>query len=211
MRSIDSIRVLNDISAYQRGMFTSAQARRLGVKRYTLSRLEKGGSIERVLRGVYRMGGAPSIREEDVYAAWLSLVPNREPGAPDDASRTPVAMGATAAWLQGIGEMGPEPLEFCCEARRQTQRGNLTVRKRKLEGGDVALVGGIPTTSPSRTVLDLIDEGEDLSLVSNVLGDALDRSLIPDEEKLAKEVDRRGPKAGLPKSASLYGLLAKGR
>lgn len=50
------------------------------------------------------MGGAPSIREEGVYAAWLSLVPNREPGTPDDAGRTPVAMGATASIAeQGTG------------------------------------------------------------------------------------------------------------
>lgn len=156
------------------------------------------------------MGGAPSIREEGVYAAWLSLVPNREPGTPDDAGRTPVAMGAAAAWLQGIGEIDPEPLEFCCVARRQTQRGSLTVRKRRLEDGDVALVGGIPTTSLSRTVLDLIDEGEDLSLVSSVLREALDRSLIPNEGRLASEVERRRPKIGLPRGASLYGLLARG-
>lgn len=156
------------------------------------------------------MGGAPSIREEGVYAAWLSLVPNREPGTPDDAGRTPVAMGAAAAWLQGIGEIDPEPLEFCCVARRQTQRGSLTVRKRRLEDGDVALVGGISTTSLSRTVLDLIDEGEDLSLVSSVLREALDRSLIPNEGRLASEVERRGPKIGLPRGASLYGLLARG-
>lgn len=211
MRSVDSIKALNDISAYQRGMFTAAQAKRLGVERYTLVRLEKNGFIERVLRGIYRMGGAPSIREEDVYAAWLSLIPDREPGVPNTVDRTPIATGATAAWLQGIGEIGPTPLEFCCETRKQTQRGNLIIRKRKLGGEDVVFVGGIPVTSPSRTVLDLIDGGEDLSLVSNVLKDALDRSLILDEEKLASEINRKGPKVGIPKGASLYEFLTKGR
>ena len=91
MNSLEAIKKLNDVSAYQRGMFTSAQARRLGVERYTLARLEKGGSVERVARGVYRMGGAPSVREEDVYAAWLSLVPDREPGIPRALELTPVA------------------------------------------------------------------------------------------------------------------------
>lgn len=157
------------------------------------------------------MGGAPSIREEDVYAAWLSLVPDREPGVLDAIGSTPIAMGATAAWLQGLGEIGPEPLEFCCEVRKQTQRSNLTIRKRKLANGDIVRIGGVLATSPSRTILDLIDGGEDLSLVSNVLEDALDRGLIPGEGELAREIDMRGAKAGLPRGASLYELLAKGR
>ena len=211
MNSLEAIKALNDVSAYQRGMFTSAQARRLGVERYTLSRLENGGSIERVARGVYRMGGAPSVREESVYAAWLSLVPDRQPGVPMPAERVPVAMGATAAWLQGLGEIGPEPLEFCCGERRQTQREGLTVHKRALEARDIVHAYGVPATSPTLTVTDLIDGGEDLSLVAGVLGDALERGLISDVGGLASEVDRRGRRVGLPKGASLYSLLVGGR
>lgn len=211
MNSIEAIKALNDVSAYQRGMFTSTQAKRLGVERYTLARLEKGRLIERVVRGVYRMGGAPSVREEDVYAVWLSFVPDREPGVPRALENTPVAMGATSAWLQELGEIGPEPLEFCCGTRKQTQREGITVHKRLLDAADVVYVAGMPATSPARTVLDLIDEGEDLSLVATVLGDALSRGLIADAEGLANDIDRRGKQAGLPRSASLYTLLTRGR
>ena len=42
------------------------QAKVLGVERYALSRLEGLGNIERLAKGVYRMGGSPSTREEDV-------------------------------------------------------------------------------------------------------------------------------------------------
>ena len=202
--------MLNDVSAFQKGMFTSAQAQRLGIERYTLTRLEKDGFIDRVARGVYRMGGAPSVREEAVYALWLSLVPDREPGVPRPIEQTPVAMGATAAWLQELGEVGPEPMEFCCAVRKQTQRTGLSVRKRKIDDDCVFYIGGVPATSPTQTVLDLIDEGEDLSLVASVLKDALARGLISDEGRLAEEVDRRGRKGGLPKGASLYSLLVRG-
>lgn len=211
MNSLEAVKALNDVSAYQRGMFTSAQARRLSVERYTLARLEKGGSIERMERGVYRMGGAPGVREGDVYAVWLSLVPDREPGVARALELTPVAMGATAAWLQELGEIGPEPLEFCCGARKQTQREGITVHKRALDAADVVYVAGMPATSPACTVLDLIDGGEDLSLVAAVLEDALARGLVADVDGLAKEIDRRGRKAGLPRGASLCELLAKGR
>ena len=60
------MRATNDIASSQRGLFTSVQAKVLGVERYALSRLEGLGNIERL---VYRMGGSPSTREEDVLAA----------------------------------------------------------------------------------------------------------------------------------------------
>lgn len=210
MKTIDAIRALNDIASAQKGMFTTAQAQGAGIERYAISRLEKLGNIERLAKGVYRMGGAPSQREEDVFAAWLSLNPGRRPGSPP-TERDPVAMGGTAAWLHSIGEVGPTPYEFCTEGRRQTQRPNLVLRKRKIDSTDVTVVSGIPTTTPGRTVIDLIDYGEDLSLVANVLNDALARGLITDEAHLKKEIDSRAARAGLSKGRSLYELMRKRR
>lgn len=204
MRILDGIKQLNDISAYQKGLFTTAQAERVGVERYTLSRLEKNGIVERLAKGIYRMCGAPSLREEDVLAMWLSLNPTRaidsEPGGSDNA----VATGVTAAWLQELGEVGPTPYEFCSAKRKQTQRRGLTLRKRALPKEDVIIVNGIPATTPARTVLDLIDDGEDLSLVASVLRDALARGLVSDEANLAKEIDQRAQKLGIPKGQSLF-------
>ncbi len=203
MKTIEAIRKLNDIAFSQRGLFTTAQAQRAGVERYTISRLEKSGNVERLAKGVYRMGGAPSPREEDVLAAWLSIDPGRTPGDLSGEG-TPIAMGATAAWLHGLGEVGPVPYEFCTDDRRQTQRPHLKLRKRRLPPEDVTVVAGIPATTPARTVIDLIDGGEDLSLVASVLGDALRRGLIVNEDAARAEIDKRGAMAGMPKGASLY-------
>ena len=68
---------------------------------------------------------------------------------------------------------------------------------------------GIPATSPARTVLDLIDCGEDLSLVASVLRDALGKGAVADVRSLAGEVDMRGKKAGIPEGESLYKLMAE--
>ena len=203
MKTIEAIRKLNDIAFSQRGPFTTAQAQAASVERYAISRLEKSGNVERLAKGVHRMGGAPSPREEDVLTAWLSIDPGRTPG---DVTRggALVAMGATAAWLHELGEIDPVPYEFCTEERRQTQRANLRLRKRNLSPGDVTITAGIPATTPARTVVDLIDEGEDLSLVANVLNDALQRGLIADEATLRAEVDMRGAAAGMPKGLGLY-------
>lgn len=210
MKLIEAIRVINDIAFSQRGLFTSAQAQALGVERYALSRLERLGNIERLAKGVYRMGGSPSTREEDVLAAWLSIDPARRPGD-ITGEGVPIAMGATAAWLFGIGEVSPSPYEFCTPERKQTKRPNLIIRKRRLDPKDVAIVSGIPATRPWLTVVDLIDSGEDLSLVANVLEDALEGGLVEDEDALRKKVDARGAKVGMPAGASLYDSLTRRR
>ncbi len=207
MKTIEAIRIINDISASQRGLFTAAQAQAFGVERYVLSRLESIGNVERLAKGVYRMGGAPNVREEDVLAVWLSIDPGRQPG--DVSSEgTPVAMGATAAWLYGLGEIGPSPYEFCMSRRKQTKRANLILRKRDLDPEDVSILAGVPATKPPRIVMDLIGCGEDLSLVANVLVDALERGLINDEGALRKSIDARSAKSGMLKDASLYDALA---
>lgn len=69
IKLIEAIRATNDIASSQRGLFTSAQAKVLGVEWCALSRLEGLGNIERLAKGAYRMGGSPSTREENVLAA----------------------------------------------------------------------------------------------------------------------------------------------
>ena len=75
----------------------------------------------------------------------------------------------------------------------------------------MAIVSGIPATRPWLTVVDLIDSREDLSLVANVLADALERGLVEDEGALRQSVDARAAKAGMPARASLYDSLARRR
>lgn len=165
--------------------------------------------MERLLHGVYRMGGAPALREEDVLATWLSIDPSRQPGAPLSGD-SPVVMGATAAWVLRIGDVGPTPYEFCVAERKQTQRGNVRLRKRRVDLENVTIVSGLPTTTATQTVLDLIDSGEDLSLVANVLNDALAQGLIYDETRLREEVDKRGVKEGFSADIGLYEVLVGG-
>lgn len=71
----------------------------------------------------------------------------------------------------------------------------------------MAIVSDIPATRPWLTVVDLIDSGEELSLVA----DALERGLVEDEGTLREKIDARGAKAGMPAGASLCGSLARRR
>lgn len=54
MRKSDNIRELEYLASSQWGMFTSAQARALGVRGTQVSRMADAGTVELMRRGVYR-------------------------------------------------------------------------------------------------------------------------------------------------------------
>ena len=207
MKALDALNIINEISSSQRGLFTSAQAASLGVDRMSLSRLAAHGHIESIARGVFRAAGAPSIREEDVYAAWLAT--DHATFAylrPHDASSCVASLG-TAAWLHGLGELKPEPITFSCPKRKQSRNASLRFLRRELPNDDVCITAGIPTTTPKRTILDLIDYGEDLSLVGSVLRDA---NLTDPGLTIEKEINSRAVKCGFAKNFDLYLFLKRG-
>lgn len=207
MKSLDALNILNDLSASQQGVFTSAQARSLGIERLVLSRLETHGQIERIAHGVYRSCAAPSFREGDVWAAWLALYPR----APAWERRRDGSQGAashgTAAWLLQLGELNPAPMTFTLPIRKQTRRDSVRLVKAPLHPKEVTTIKGIPTTIPTRTILDLLRDGEDLSIIANVLNDARKTYREVEERAFADKVDELGGRYGLEKGRSLYERL----
>jgi predicted transcriptional regulator of viral defense system len=206
MKTLNALNILNDLCASQRGLFTSAQAQALGVDRMAISRLAQHGQVECLMRGVYRASAAPRTREEDIYAAWLSLEP-KIPAYERIANKEGfVASLNTAAWLMELGELKASPVTFSCSNRRQSRSKNIKFIRRILLTPEITVVAGIPTTTPERTVLDLLDYGEDLSLVASVLADAQSAGHC---ENLEAEINARAAKCGFSKQFNLYEYLRK--
>ena len=113
----------------------------------------------------------------------------------------------TAAWLMCLGELEPEPITFTCVRRRQVAARGIRVVRAELQPAEVATVGGLPCTTAARTVTDLISSGEDISLVSAVLHDALERGLVGDEVALRTRIDSLGAKRGMCRKASLWDMM----
>jgi hypothetical protein len=173
MRSADALLQLAELSAPQWGMVTTAQAAILGVERLDLSRLFEAGHLERLAYGVYRDAGAPSAEFESLRAAWLAADPSLT--AEQRLRHLPggvVVMGESAASLHGVGDLPADRHEFSTPVRRQSQRSEVSYRKRRLEPGDVTIAHGLPVTTIERTVADLVEARTDLSLVADVLRDA---------------------------------------
>ena len=208
MKALDALNITDDIAASQKGLLTSAQANSAGVGRMELSRLASNGHLERIARGVYRASGAPSMREEAVWAAWLSM----DPGALA-YERDPLACAVshnTAACLMGLGELEPEPVTFTCPDRRQVATRGIRAVRGDLRPADIATVSGLPCTTASRTVVDLVALGEDISLAAAVLRDALGSGLVPDEAGLRVRIDSLGPRRGLRRGESLWDMMIGG-
>ena len=173
MRMVDALRRLAEVTAYQWGMVTTAQARAHGVSRLDLSRLSRDGHLTRLAHGVYMNAGTPSGEVDDLRAAWLSANPTRSAEARiSDPADGVVVAASSAARLHGVGDLWADRHEFVSPTRRQSQRAQIRYRLRSLDPQDVTLVEGLPVMTLERTIADLVEEVGDLSLVADALRDA---------------------------------------
>lgn len=199
MKSKDALRTLAEVTAYQWGMVTSAQASMRGVTRLDLSRLAADGQLERLIHGVYKDAGAPAGPYDDLKAAWLSIDPKTMGEARvQNLTNGVVVAGESAADLHGIGDFRAPRHEFVSPARRQSQRRAIRHRQRMLDSRDVTLVDGLPVMTMERTIADLIEEVGDLSLVADALRDA-SRKRDLDLERLRSLLAPFSPRNGLRK------------
>jgi hypothetical protein len=118
-----------------------------------------------------------------------------------------VVGGVTAAYLHGIGDLQPEPVELYSPTRRQTERTGLRYRIRRLEDRDITLVGGLPVTGVERTLADLVADRHDLTLVVDALRDALHTSTV-DLDRLTVLLDPYAARLDQSDGESLLQWLA---
>jgi hypothetical protein len=173
MRTASALKALAQITTSQWGLVTTAQASSKGVTKLDISRLANAGHLERVVQGVYRDLGAPSSMFDEVRAYWLAARPEllaeqRLMNLEQDF----IATGSTAAWLLGIGDLIPQKFEFVAAARKQTARKVVQFRLAKVELGEIEFAEGLPVLKPLATVIELLRERTDLTLVARVLSDA---------------------------------------
>lgn len=173
MKSLEVLRVLSDITAYQWGMVTSAQAIRHGLTRLNLSRLAESGHLERLAHGVYKDAGAPSEQFDDLRANWLSTEPKRlADERTTDREKGVVFAGLSAARLHGIGDLWDRRYDFVAPVRRQSQRSEIRYRELKLDPRDITIVEGLPAMSVECTIADLFNAEADTSHIADALRDA---------------------------------------
>ncbi len=176
----------------------------------SLSRLAKAGHFERLVHGVYKDAGAPSDEFDDLRAAWLSTDPNRL--AEDrirDAAREVVVASTSAAFLHGMGTPGLTVISLSLLFDvRVNEMGSAFGSV--LEDRDVTIVRGLPAMRTERTLVDLLEDIGDQSLVADALGAAM-RKQVVDLDRLRTLLGPLAERNGFKKNdgAALLDKLAE--
>ncbi len=189
---------LADLAAAQWGLVTTSQANEEGVSRTHLNRLTIAGVLVRLTHGVYAMRTSAGEDLLDLRCAWLTLDPTRL--AADrltDPTPAAVVSHASAAHLHGHGDLLADRHEFTVPTRKQTRRPELHLHRGNLPAADVTVHHGLPVTTPTRTVLDLISAHHDGEHVAGVLAGAV-RAHQVDLDDLAPRLAPFAPRFGLP-------------
>ena len=181
-----NISALYELASGQWGMFTSAQALRVGTSRNQLSRMVADGRLEPMVYGVYRVTAGDSPAHAMVRAAWLSIYPGltayeRLSSHSFDA----VITGNTAACVYGFGDFYESPYCLAVAARKRTTRNDLLLLSSPIEARDVSREFDVPVANIERVVADLVRLRVDPSLLGRFLSDAAYAGRLFDGRRLA--------------------------
>lgn len=178
MNKANHIAALNDLSASE-GVFTTAQAARLGIPRNALSQAVASGRAERIIHGAYKLSGTPSSFVDELTAIWKLTAPSAftHERTPSGTSDGVVIGGSTAASLQGIGDFHLSPYRIYSPSRINSRLKSTRFTKRAIDPRDVTLAEGLPVTRIERTLVDLCLDFEDPSLIEDAFRDAAAKGL----------------------------------
>ena len=169
------------------GLVTADQARQAGFTDSVLARLAQRGRIERTARGVYRVPYLTPGRFAQYRETVLWATANRGPEN--------VALShSTALAIYGISDANPHLIHLTvpksARLRRQKPKG-VILHREDLTPEDVSIHEGIPLTTISRTVADLLSSGARLDLVRQAISGARREGFIRDTEtaRLRRKVE----------------------
>ncbi len=173
MKNSNHIEAIAQLSESE-GVFTTAQAERMGIPRDALHDAVESGRIKRIMRGAYRMVGSVSSFTDELAAIWKLTAPTRFTHERLRVSEWDgvVVGGSTASAILEIGDLHLSPYRIYAPRRINTRNTAAKFSKREVPRSDVTFSHGLPVTRPERTVFDLVADNEDLSLVADVLRDA---------------------------------------
>lgn len=174
MTNRDNRAAIAELAASEDGVFTSAQAMRLGIPRYALSQASKSGYIERLGQGAYRLAsrmddGLDELRALYKLTSPSSLTQERMGQGFDGVA----AAGSTAAYILGVGDLYPSPWELVTPKRFNTRRDGVKFKVGNLGAEDVLWEDGVPVTRPELTIDYLLRDGFDMSIVGDAFEDAI--------------------------------------
>ncbi|WP_431884451.1 type IV toxin-antitoxin system AbiEi family antitoxin domain-containing protein [Micromonospora wenchangensis] len=189
------LEILRRVALGQDGMVTMSQALAAGLTRHHVRQLCRSGRWTRLSRGCYTPAGQPPdalARRARIRAAVTSLGPGAFAVLDSALALHEIAGPRQSAVHVSVPVDRPRP-------QRHTDP-TLVVHQFTVAPGDVVDVAGVPTTSPLRTVTDMILRLDRYPAVS-VLDSALNRGLVTPEDLATAPAIVRG-RRGAPAARS---------
>lgn len=136
--------LLTDRAAMHHGVFTRREALELGISESSLFDALANGRYRKIWPGVYAVAGSPDTLWQQLAAAVLSVP------APSALSHR------TAAELWGLTDRGIKHIDVVTTRWDRVRREGINYHESlDLVESDVEELGGLPVTTPVRTVVDL--------------------------------------------------------
>ena len=205
------ITVLNELSASE-GVFTTAQAARLGITRNALSHAVASGRAERIMHGAYRLAGSQSDFTDELAAIWKLTAPSaftHERMQIENWDGIAIG-GSTAASLQELGDFYLSPYRIYAPQRINSRVKSANFAVRKIDIEDVTWVKGLPVTRPERTLVDLCLDNEEWSLVEDAFNSASNLNFACLEKIVARQPKRKNVQDSLSIIHALTERILKG-
>lgn len=173
MRASEAKPILDAFGYLQHGLITSAQASDSGIDSTTMTRLCQRDVIRRIRRGVYILAGVAEDSLTEIRAAWLSTSPRTivEERLKEDP---PIVVShVSAASVLELGDITPATHMFSSPVRKQSSAADIRHRVAPLPAEDIAVVEGLPVTTPLRTIADLAKDRLDGDQLHHVIASAI--------------------------------------
>src|SRR3982074_3301785 len=173
---------LLDVAPGQAGYFTVAQASSCGFSTALLAYHSRGGRLLHVGPRLYRFSQYPSSSREEVMRAWLAAGPEA------------VVSHESALDLLGLSDIIPDQIHITVPRSFRWLRLGSGVAvhtvTEPLRPAETVIRGGIRTTSPTRTILDVAQMAGAPDRVVQAVRDAVEQGLASSEDLLAGGAER---------------------
>lgn len=201
---------LRSLASRQFGLFTTAQTGRYGVHRSRLHALLRKNELRLVRRGVYAFDVLAPDAHEELRAAWLALDPGKTVAERLQDDQCAVVATRSAAYLHGLGHFMTYSHEFFVPSRKQSRAEDIHLRLRLIPSSDVEVLEGVKVTSVTRTVLDLLADGEELEHIVDVLMGAVKNGAKVDWARIEQSAQDFEKVYGLT-GGEIFGQLSEPR
>jgi predicted transcriptional regulator of viral defense system len=178
------------------GLFTSKEARNLGIQDSVLARLAHRGRLERTSRGVYRIAHFPVDRLAQYREAVLWAQANHH-------GLERIALShETAMLVYGISDLNPSKVHLTVPklARFRRERPDwIAIHQADLTDKEVGEHEGIPVTTVARSILDVLSTTHRRDVVQEAIKQALREGLLNSTEAtVLRKIVREGEDLSSP-------------